>query len=238
MGKKGKSLGFKWFQFLYGWFIFRIIIDSVGILNSFSDIKSYKMLYGSLYGIDQFIYWIIFSSIISVLLKLIAVSTKRKESGYTAINIVLVWDFIYWFIYGVWALRYRVLSGIFSSLLMFIFIVPTFFYLHRRKFIYAINGEGNYQKVSEPSLIKCEMCGKEENLIYAKFTDETGIRYKNLCADCMKKYNAEAIEELDESKMRSNIDTHAEEIKFCRKCGNKLLEDSKFCDKCGTEVVK
>ena len=62
--------------------------------------------------------------------------------------------------------------------------------------------------------------------------------YKNLCADCMKKYNAEAIEELDESKMRSNIDTHAEEIKFCRKCGNKLLEDSKFCDKCGTEVVK
>ena len=26
-------------------------------------------------------------------------------------------------------------------------------------------------------------------------------------------------------------------ICFCRKCGNKLLEDSLFCSKCGTKVI-
>ena len=26
------------------------------------------------------------------------------------------------------------------------------------------------------------------------------------------------------------------QILFCRKCGNKLLEDSQFCNKCGTKV--
>ncbi len=28
------------------------------------------------------------------------------------------------------------------------------------------------------------------------------------------------------------------EIKYCRKCGNKLLDRSQFCNKCGTEIIK
>ena len=28
-----------------------------------------------------------------------------------------------------------------------------------------------------------------------------------------------------------------DKICFCRKCGNKLLEDSQFCNKCGTKVI-
>ena len=27
-------------------------------------------------------------------------------------------------------------------------------------------------------------------------------------------------------------------IQFCRKCGEKLVENSRFCRKCGTEIVK
>ena len=26
-------------------------------------------------------------------------------------------------------------------------------------------------------------------------------------------------------------------VRYCRKCGNKLLEDSQFCSKCGTKVI-
>lgn len=30
----------------------------------------------------------------------------------------------------------------------------------------------------------------------------------------------------------------APRIRFCRKCGNELLDDARFCSKCGTQVVK
>ena len=32
--------------------------------------------------------------------------------------------------------------------------------------------------------------------------------------------------------------TQIDQICFCRKCGEKLLEDSRFCRKCGTEIVE
>ena len=33
--------------------------------------------------------------------------------------------------------------------------------------------------------------------------------------------------------------TNAEEqIRFCRKCGEKLIDNSQFCRKCGTKIVK
>lgn len=30
---------------------------------------------------------------------------------------------------------------------------------------------------------------------------------------------------------------NSNKIRFCRKCGNKLLANAKFCNKCGTEVI-
>lgn len=35
----------------------------------------------------------------------------------------------------------------------------------------------------------------------------------------------------------STID-ETNDIRFCRKCGEKLLDRSQFCSKCGTEIVK
>ena len=29
----------------------------------------------------------------------------------------------------------------------------------------------------------------------------------------------------------------AVEVLFCRKCGNKLMENSAFCNKCGTKIL-
>ncbi len=31
--------------------------------------------------------------------------------------------------------------------------------------------------------------------------------------------------------------TSSVKISYCRKCGNKLIEDSQFCNKCGTKVI-
>ena len=31
--------------------------------------------------------------------------------------------------------------------------------------------------------------------------------------------------------------TDADQVRFCRKCGEKLIDNSRFCRKCGTEVV-
>ncbi len=39
------------------------------------------------------------------------------------------------------------------------------------------------------------------------------------------------------NKPIENLSQH-EKISFCRKCGEKLIENSQFCRKCGTEVIK
>ena len=33
------------------------------------------------------------------------------------------------------------------------------------------------------------------------------------------------------------VTTSVDQIRFCRKCGEKLIDGSRFCRKCGTEVV-
>lgn len=42
-------------------------------------------------------------------------------------------------------------------------------------------------------------------------------------------------------KSFENAPSHTEnncKIRFCRKCGEELIENSRFCRKCGTEIVK
>ncbi len=36
----------------------------------------------------------------------------------------------------------------------------------------------------------------------------------------------------------SNASETIDQVCFCRRCGEKLIEDSKFCGKCGTQVIK
>lgn len=53
---------------------------------------------------------------------------------------------------------------------------------------------------------------------------------------------------LDDGTYAPSVSTHETEqsrpaiemdkVRFCRKCGEELMEDSNFCRKCGTEVVK
>lgn len=48
--------------------------------------------------------------------------------------------------------------------------------------------------------------------------------------------STEAFSKTDEILVE-DITTTTDQIHFCRKCGNKLLDNSKFCGKCGTEII-
>ncbi len=90
---------------------------------------------------------------------------------------------------------------------------------------------------------KCEMCGHIcDKTTVAKIDDEMGVRYRNLCDACMEIYHATPNGHTDIIEpVKTKIDgpeSAATQIQFCRKCGEKLVENSRFCRKCGTEVVK
>lgn len=90
---------------------------------------------------------------------------------------------------------------------------------------------------------KCEMCGHIcDKTTAAKIEDDMGVRYRNLCDACMEIYNATPNEPTDlakpaESKIGEPVSSDAQ-IQFCRKCGEKLVENSRFCRKCGAEIIK
>ncbi len=94
-----------------------------------------------------------------------------------------------------------------------------------------------------PVANKCEMCGHVcDKTTSAKIEDDMGVRYRNLCDACMEIYNATPNEHTDLAEpAETNIDepvSSSTQIQFCRKCGEKLVENSRFCRRCGTEVVK
>ena len=103
----------------------------------------------------------------------------------------------------------------------------------------------NYQEKADttPAVNKCEMCGHIcDKTTAAKIEDEMGVRYRNLCDACMEIYNATTNEPTNFAEpVESNIDepvSSVAQIRFCRKCGEKLVENSRFCRKCGTEIIK
>jgi hypothetical protein len=94
-----------------------------------------------------------------------------------------------------------------------------------------------------PAVNKCEMCGHIcDKTTAAKIEDDMGVRYRNLCDACMEIYNATPNGHTDiVEPMETKIDgpeSAATQIQFCRKCGEKLIENSRFCRKCGTEIIK
>ncbi len=40
------------------------------------------------------------------------------------------------------------------------------------------------------------------------------------------------------SQERSAPASNAKQIRFCRRCGAKLLDESRFCNQCGTQIIK
>lgn len=205
---EGKKLSFKWFNFLYGWFIVEIVLNILGTFSNFGSLNRYKSIYGSLYGINEVVYAIIFCTIVRIILKIIAVSNKHKEGGYLAINAVLVWDLVHWLI---WGSQYGFLGAVLCPLGMSAFIIPSFMYFKKRKFVY----DDFYQSQTT----KCKSCG---------YIDRTFFDACPKCGSYAKEYvSANELAKPKEDKIR-----------FCRKCGDELIDNSKFCRKCGAEIIK
>lgn len=79
----------------------------------------------------------------------------------------------------------------------------------------------------------CGLCNKEcDTLTEIEINDEYGTRYRKVCSECLAKHYG-----LTENTS-SIIEETTPKIMFCRKCGEKLIEDSDFCGKCGTKIVR
>lgn len=49
-------------------------------------------------------------------------------------------------------------------------------------------------------------------------------------------YVTDTYEEVSDTEQDNT--TESTKTVYCRKCGNKLLDEAKFCDKCGTEIIE
>ncbi len=95
---------------------------------------------------------------------------------------------------------------------------------------------------SESTENVCEMCGRVfDKTTPPNIAGDMGVGHINLCDACMELYGADP--DVD-TKPFDPIETPpmevfntAAKIQFCRKCGNKLLEDALFCTKCGTKII-
>ena len=58
-------------------------------------------------------------------------------------------------------------------------------------------------------------------------------RYETSCICGKSKF-----ESITRTKPEAVLTETTDQIRFCRKCGTKLLSDSRFCANCGTEIVK
>lgn len=56
--------------------------------------------------------------------------------------------------------------------------------------------------------------------------------------DDVKKSKTQSCSASDKPQTHLDVEVNNNRIYFCRKCGEKLVENSRFCRKCGTEIVK
>lgn len=83
----------------------------------------------------------------------------------------------------------------------------------------GIMTDGDYLPEDPNRVTECKSCGYRDKNFF------------NACPKCGK-YAKQYVYLNDEP----TVDT--DKIRFCRKCGEKLIDSSRFCRKCGTEIVE
>ena len=78
--------------------------------------------------------------------------------------------------------------------------------------------ESDYFEDDPNRVTECKSCGYRDKNFF------------NACPKCGKYAKQYYLDE------EQTADT--DQIRFCRKCGEKLIDSSRFCRKCGTEIVE
>lgn len=146
MNNIDKPLGTKWMSFIYGWFIFSIVVVIIGTLSSVVQIMRMKEYYGSLYQVNGLVYVIIFFDILRVIYKILACKTKYKSNGYIYADWAMGLDAFSAFLYG---LRYSFVTGLVSCAILLAIVIPSIIYFNKRKYIYARGINGIYSEFPE-----------------------------------------------------------------------------------------
>ncbi len=79
--------------------------------------------------------------------------------------------------------------------------------------------DGEYLPDDPHRLTECKSCGYRDKNFF------------NACPKCGQ-YAKQYV------YLNEEIPTETDKVRFCRKCGEKLIDSSKFCRKCGTEIVE
>ena len=61
---------------------------------------------------------------------------------------------------------------------------------------------------------------------------------KKLCSMWDEHKENKAMKKTASAPKPQPVVANADQVRFCRKCGEKLIDNSQFCRKCGTEVIK
>ena len=61
---------------------------------------------------------------------------------------------------------------------------------------------------------------------------------RTLCKKWDEHKESKAMEKAASAPKSQPVTTNVDQVRFCRKCGEKLIDNSQFCRKCGTEVIK
>jgi uncharacterized paraquat-inducible protein A len=218
--KMNRQLGTKWFTFytkVRPWFaclaVFSVIVDFMQYTDTYLN-NWWLLLY------------FILAIIQPILSVIVAIKSEGDYSDFVSfVKHVLLFE-IFYISYQQGVQEYiRSEFKIGSALTTFIVIIVIGYFLWYRlnikyfeKRINVIT-TNNFIPEDPNRLIECKSCGYRDKKVFTS------------CPKCGK--YAKQYVYLNEEPI---IETG--EIQFCRKCGEKLIDNSRFCRKCGAEIVQ
>lgn len=214
-----KQLGTKWFTFytkIRPWFVCFMAIPF------FVDFMEYQEVYRSYWWLMIYSFAAFAQPVLSIIV--FVMSRGDYEDFIRFVRGVLLFETfnisygqaVQWYINNMLDINGALVTGV--IILLFLYFV--WYRLNMKYFIKRIDGMTNDYLPDNPNHVtECRSCGyRDKNLI-------------NVCPKCGQ--YAKQYVYLNEEPI---VDT--DKIRFCRKCGEKLIDNSRFCRKCGTEIVE
>ena len=152
---ESKELGTKWMRFIYGLFVFQVIMGILGIFGAIGRLSYYESLYGPLYDFKKTTYLCIVIVLIKIIFKIATLVSKDKPSGCNLVIISLIIDAVSTFLRGL--LMYNFVVGLLSSLIVLAFVIPSIIYFNKRRFM--------YEDVVSQIMKKCNAASEDKNTL-------------------------------------------------------------------------